>query len=103
MDVIIIGKRSFGRGDAPELIYCGQSRQEGLDAVAKTNGEFPMIYHVNPEPFQRINPPERAKAAPAKTPAAAEGDEAPQAPQAPVPPAPAAVTKPEIPKAKKTK
>jgi hypothetical protein len=64
MDVIVIGKRSHNRSDKPEVIYCGQSRDEAKAAVAATNGAFPFLYYINPEPFQRIETP-----APSATPA----------------------------------
>ncbi len=66
MDVIVIGKKDFSRIAAPEVLYCGQSREEALAVVAKVGGSYPYIYQVNPLPFQRMiyRPDTLAAAAP---------------------------------------
>lgn len=58
MDIIVIGKESHGKSDKPVVVYCGQSREEAIDAVIKADGKFERFYYVNPEPFQKIRSPE---------------------------------------------
>jgi hypothetical protein len=57
MDIIIVGKASHNRNDAPMIIYCGQDRGAAAAAVSATSGKYPRIYEVNPEPFRPLAAP----------------------------------------------
>jgi hypothetical protein len=57
MDVIVIGKKAFNRNEAPHVVYCGQSKDEAVKAIADTAGQFPYVYEVSPLEFRRIAVP----------------------------------------------
>jgi hypothetical protein len=60
MDIVIIGKRGFGRSERPHVVYCGQSRAEADQAVqAAVNAQagFVRFYSVNAEPFLTLRVP----------------------------------------------
>jgi hypothetical protein len=59
MDIIVIGKKSFKRSEPPQVVYCGQSRDEAMEAVyaAAKAGELVWFYFINPEPRTPITLP----------------------------------------------
>jgi len=73
MDIVILGKESFAHSAKPHVIYCGQSRDEGLKAVKALNGKFPNVYYVDaaiPGPRIAVYPP--APEAPVQPPVSAD-------------------------------
>ena len=57
MDIIILGKASFNRTDAPELVYCGQDRGAAQEALRKAANErrLKRFYELDPEPHRPLS------------------------------------------------
>ena len=65
MDILIIGKRGFGRSERPHVIYCGQSRAEAdhaVQAAVNARSGFVRFYSVNAEPFLTLRVPVQTSA-----------------------------------------
>ena len=74
MDIVLIGKKSHNRNDAPHVVYCGQDRGEADAAVRKSAGVYVRVYELNSEPFRPMSLP----AVPAPATAATESSQEPK-------------------------
>jgi hypothetical protein len=50
MDVIVIGKETYKSAAAPQVLYCGASRVEAREVIAKSN--LAWIYEVSSLPIR---------------------------------------------------